>query len=173
MANFTRTYHRTSYPSISPTRTALSQGGRTVLIAGGSTGIGFSISRAFVTAGVQRVILLGRRQTQLENARKTLLSLASHKLEVLTQNCDLAKEDDIKTLWTNLQAKGVVVDVLVLNAAAAETVKEITKEIDTVWKMYEFNTKALLHMVAKFFAQGHKKGKVMVSFNSIQEPRIS
>lgn len=160
MADFTRAYHRTTYPSISPTQSALSQAGRTVLVAGSSTGIGFAICRAFVAASVSRLVLLGRRGATLEDAKNTLLSLAPHKLEVLAEQCDITKEADVSALWDKLRANQVAVDALVLNAALGIQVEEMSKAVPAVWTMYENNVLANLRMTEKFLVQGSEKGKV-------------
>ncbi|KPM44136.1 hypothetical protein AK830_g2471 [Neonectria ditissima] len=64
--------HRTVYPSISPSRPELSQAGRTVLVTEGSAGIGFAIAIAFGHAGADRVIIVGRDQSKLDESTKKL-----------------------------------------------------------------------------------------------------
>ena len=44
---YTKTFHSKSYPAISPTRPELSTAGKVVLITGGGSGIGPSITNAF------------------------------------------------------------------------------------------------------------------------------
>lgn len=46
-STFTKTIHKTTYPTIDPARPELSQAGRTVVITGGSAGIGFAIAQGF------------------------------------------------------------------------------------------------------------------------------
>ncbi|KAG6310436.1 hypothetical protein E4U22_003273, partial [Claviceps purpurea] len=61
----TKTYHSTSYDRIS-TRHGFNGTGKTVLITGGSSGIGLNIAKAFAGAGVARIAILSRsRATQL------------------------------------------------------------------------------------------------------------
>ncbi len=49
--SLTTKIHKSVYPAISPSRPALSQAGKTVLVTGASGGIGYAIARAFAAAG--------------------------------------------------------------------------------------------------------------------------
>ncbi|KIK58413.1 hypothetical protein GYMLUDRAFT_246118 [Collybiopsis luxurians FD-317 M1] len=64
LINLTSTYHRSTYPSISPSKPSLSQAGRTVLITGGGGSIGCS----FAKASASRVIVVGCRSGLLDEA---------------------------------------------------------------------------------------------------------
>ncbi|KAL2672400.1 hypothetical protein Neosp_013109 [[Neocosmospora] mangrovei] len=114
--SLTSVIHHESYPSISPTRPELSQAGRTVLVAGGSTGIGFSIAESFGAAGVTRIILTGRRQSALDEAL-TKIKKAYPKVETLGLVSDFGDDADVEKLWGGLRQGGIFVDILVLNAA--------------------------------------------------------
>ncbi|QYT04426.1 Short chain dehydrogenase/reductase [Trichoderma simmonsii] len=111
--------HKTSYPAISPSRPALSQAGRTVLITGGSGGIGYGIALAFATAGADRVIIVGRDEAKQQAAAASLAAEAgpgSHtKFE--GRAASPGSPENIDSLWDALASEGVLVDVLVLNAA--------------------------------------------------------
>lgn len=48
----------------------------TILIAGGSTGIGFALAKAFIKAG-NKVLICGRRKAKLEEAKGKLLTSVS------------------------------------------------------------------------------------------------
>lgn len=76
------TFHLKSYPSISSFNLYLSNSGRTILITGGATGVGFAISNSFAESDAKRVIILGRRLEKLEEAR----TLLSQVLTPRTQN---------------------------------------------------------------------------------------
>ncbi|KAJ4187433.1 hypothetical protein NW767_012351 [Fusarium falciforme] len=114
--SLTSVVHRESYPSISPTRSELSQAGRTVLVAGGSTGIGFSIAESFGAAGATRIILTGRRQSALDEAL-TKIKQAYPKVKTLGLVSDFGDEADVEKLWSGLRQDDIFVDILVLNAA--------------------------------------------------------
>ncbi|KAF5003602.1 hypothetical protein FDECE_9857 [Fusarium decemcellulare] len=114
--NLTSVMHRESHPAISPSRPELSQAGRTVLVAGGSTGIGFSIAESFAAAGAARVILTGRRQEALDAALAKIRGQYP-KVETLGFINDFGDEGALKELWEKFRQDGIFVDVLVINPA--------------------------------------------------------
>ncbi|KKP05480.1 hypothetical protein THAR02_02440 [Trichoderma harzianum] len=120
--SITEKTHKTSYPVISPSRPALSQAGRTVLITGGSGGIGYGIALAFAAAGAARVIIVGRDEAKQQAAAASLAAEAgpgSHtKFE--GRAASPGSPENIDSLWDALASEGVLVDVLVLNAAVTD-----------------------------------------------------
>ncbi|KAI8650530.1 hypothetical protein NCS57_01387100 [Fusarium keratoplasticum] len=114
--SLTSVVHRESYPSISPTRSELSQASRTVLVAGGSTGIGFSIAESFGAAGATRIILTGRRRSALDEALAKIKK-AYPNVKTLGLVSDFGDDTDVEKLWSGLRQGGIFVDILVLNAA--------------------------------------------------------
>ncbi len=153
----TGTTHRTVYPAISALRPELSQAGRTILITGGATGIGFAIAKAFCQAGATRVIIVGRRESVIRDA---VSSLVAHGKEIgsttefLGRPADVADLDSTARLWANFEAERIVVDVLVLNAASisgAATVLE--RGLDQIWYDYVVNARALIDLTERFYKQ--------------------
>ncbi|KAM0206627.1 hypothetical protein ACHAQD_005245 [Fusarium lateritium] len=108
--------HRESYEAISPTRPSLSQAGHTVLVAGASTGIGYSIAESFAAAAADRVIITGRRQDVLNDAVEKIKAKYP-KVEVVSIINDFGDEAATHELWKKLAHDGIFVDVLVLSAA--------------------------------------------------------
>ncbi|KAK3339833.1 hypothetical protein B0T25DRAFT_626588 [Lasiosphaeria hispida] len=163
------TLHKTPYPAISPLRPELSQAGRTVLIAGGSTGIGFAIARAYVQAKASRVILLGRREDVLKKAAATLASEAADKTATTVDAlvCDAADLADSERVWGQFKKDGVLIDVLVLNAATTGAVGPIlqTKVGDT-WRAFEVNVRMLLDFTQRFYNQEGPRKKYLVNISS-------
>ncbi|KAF5575996.1 short-chain alcohol dehydrogenase/reductase [Fusarium pseudocircinatum] len=115
-SNLISKVHRESYEAISPTRPELSQAGRTVLVAGASTGIGFSIAESFAAASATRLIITGRRQDTLDKAAEKVKTKYPNA-EVIPINNDFANENATREFWKKLAEDGVFVDVLVLSAA--------------------------------------------------------
>lgn len=162
--NFTKTVHRSSYPAIDPTRPELSQEDRTVLITGGGTGIGFAIASSFVKAGAGTIIIAGRREQILTDAKKQLdqeAQKAGKTTRVLAQVLDVTDKDAVTALWSGLKQKDIVVDVLVLNAAKFSPLQPIFEVgSDEVWSMFEANVRGPLILAEAFAKQGGDKPKV-------------
>ncbi|KAF5552846.1 short-chain alcohol dehydrogenase/reductase [Fusarium mexicanum] len=115
-SNLISKVHRESYEAISPTRPELSQAGRTVLVAGASTGIGFSIAESFAAASATRLIITGRRKNALDKAADKIKTKYSN-VEVIPIINDFADENATQEFWSKLAEDGIFVDVLVLSAA--------------------------------------------------------
>lgn len=152
-------YHKQPYSAISPTLPAVSQAGRTVVISGGSSGIGFAIARSFATAGAKRVIILGRHRETAEAAAAKLNSDAGSNVAE-ARIVDAYQLSDVERLWSDLKTEGIYVDVLVLSAAAYGAKKAIlAASLEETWGDFEANVRAPLAMTLGFSKQttGHSK----------------
>ncbi|KAF5357545.1 hypothetical protein D9757_012356 [Collybiopsis confluens] len=151
------TYHRTSYPAISPSQTALSQAGRTVLITGGGGGIGFEIARSFAKASASRIIIIGRRSALLDEAATKLREEfgTNGATEFIARQGDIGDDASISSLWEYLHSQGIFVNVLVLNAAffgpnGAET---LLLDKDEIMQAFQVNVGGNFLMTTKFVHQ--------------------
>ncbi|MBV8427918.1 MAG: SDR family oxidoreductase [Hyphomicrobiales bacterium] len=86
--------------------------GRTALVTGGNSGIGFALARALGLAGAS-LVLTARREDELAKASKRL---QSETIAVQWIAADLANAPDIEGLVGALAARQVAIDILV-NAA--------------------------------------------------------
>lgn len=156
-------YHKEPYPTISPTRPELSQVGNTVLVAGGSTGIGFAIARGFTSAGASRVIVLGRRQQVVEEAAAKLQEEGTSpnpSTVVEGRVCDISNLEDVRKLWSDLETDSVYVNVLVLSAAAFGNSTPILENgLESVWSDFEVNVRSGLNLTERFYKQKTGKGQ--------------
>ncbi|KKO97508.1 hypothetical protein THAR02_10389 [Trichoderma harzianum] len=153
MATFTQKFRTTSYPTISSDNPLNSQVGRTVLVTGGSDGIGFAIASAFAKAGASRVIILGRRHEALRVAADKLNAARSRNEPTITTfTCDITSLSSIKSTWQSIAAAGIAVDVLVLNAGNVKF-GLISEDIAAAWTAFEINVLANLRVAKLFFGQ--------------------
>jgi uncharacterized oxidoreductase len=113
--------------------------GNTILITGGSSGIGFQMAKEFLAAN-NKVIITGRNMGKLEQAKAKLGDLS-------IMQSDVSNPDSIKELFNRVSTEFPNLNVLVNNAGVMFTVNlqdhelsatELTKEIDinlkgTIW----------------------------------------
>jgi NAD(P)-dependent dehydrogenase (short-subunit alcohol dehydrogenase family) len=89
--------------------------GRSVVVTGGTRGIGRAIAEAFLTEGA-RVLITGRGESAVEVAARLA---ADHGREVLGFAGDVASEPDVRRLAALVKERFGQLDVLVNNAAIA------------------------------------------------------
>jgi NAD(P)-dependent dehydrogenase (short-subunit alcohol dehydrogenase family) len=90
---------------------------KTVLITGGSRGLGLVLARNFLKEGA-RVVICGREEITLERARTELERLGG---EVLAVPCDVTDAVQVEALITSVHERFGAVDVLVNNAGVIQT----------------------------------------------------
>ncbi|KAH7317184.1 short-chain dehydrogenase/reductase [Stachybotrys elegans] len=159
MAHFTKIYRQASYSAISSENPLNNQIGRTVVVAGASSGIGRSIAQSFAKAHAARIILLGRTES-------TLTAAAAALPHAEARVCDISSESDIQNLWERLRDEGIHVDVLVLNAALIIP-GSLTSDITSIWRSFETTVLGNLRMAQLFVAQmGDKNGHDLINISS-------
>ncbi|KAK1570233.1 short chain dehydrogenase [Colletotrichum navitas] len=157
--NFTKTIHKKPYPAILPSRPELSQKGRTILITGGSAGIGFAIAQSFAQAGAKRVIILGRRQNLVDEA-VSKLEKEYQSVQFSGFSSDVNDLGDNEKLWKGFEEDGTVIDVLVLNAAKISNDGSILAlGRDYVWDSFTMNVRSLLDLSERFYNQKNGEGR--------------
>ncbi len=118
--------------------------GNTILITGGSTGIGFALAKVFSEAG-NEVVICGRRKHKLDEAKRMLPGL--HAIQ-----CDVADAGGRKALFESTTRDFPSLNILVNNAgiqrqldltAGASALTEGEDEIES-------NLKAPIHLSAFF-----------------------
>lgn len=103
----------------------------TILITGGSSGIGFEMAKQFLAAK-NKVIITGRNMNKLEKAKQKLG-------DVTIIQSDVSNPDSIKELYKKVSKEFPDLNVLINNAGVMSTINlqdhnlspdELTKEID-------------------------------------------
>ena len=87
---------------------------KTVVITGGTRGIGYGLAQAFLQRGCQ-VVICGRSQ---ESTQEAVNKLASDygKERVLGQACDVSNYDQVQALWDAAKAHFGQLDIWINNA---------------------------------------------------------
>jgi NAD(P)-dependent dehydrogenase (short-subunit alcohol dehydrogenase family) len=89
--------------------------GRTVIVTGGSEGLGRAIARAMVSAGAN-VVVCARGERNLHHTRTELEAMASPGQTILARTADVSRRDDVERLVSEALAAFPRVDALVNNA---------------------------------------------------------
>jgi uncharacterized oxidoreductase len=117
--------------------------GRTVLITGGTSGIGLELARQLIARG-NTVVVTGRNAERLTAAQQTVANL--HALQ-----SDVSDPEGIKALYAAVSSKFPAFDTLINNAGTMRNIKlnqhhelgELTAEIDgnlkgPIWMVEQF-----------------------------------
>lgn len=174
--SFITQIRRGPYDAIAPTQPQLSAAGKTVLVTGGATGIGFSIAKHFAAAGATTVILFARRPQSLADAAAAIAK-EHPNTQILTYSVDVS---NLQAITKGLQAasnsaKSKTIDIVVTSAAffptASATLDVPTSEIQSV---IQTNVIGHFHLVREFIAlpshTGHQKTVIDVSSNGALHP---
>jgi len=89
---------------------------KTVLITGGSRGLGLVMAREFAREGA-RLVLCARDEQELDQAR---LDLEKFGTEVMTARCDVTNRHDVMAMVANVYTQLGSIDVLVNNAGVIQ-----------------------------------------------------
>ena len=133
--------------------------GKTVVITGGSRGLGLELSRLLAQEGAN-LALCARNLDELENARAELLA---YGISVYTEPCDLTDKAQIDRFIANVQEALGPVDVLINNAGIIlVSPYENTIEADFREAM-EVNFWAAFHMVNAVLPhmRSRKQGRIV------------
>lgn len=129
--------------------------GKTVLITGGSRGLGLAMAGAFASAGA-RLVICSRSGSQLENAR---LELEESGAEVLAVQADLRNEDEVMQMVQKAVDRFGGIDVLVNNAGVMIIGPQNVMNTGDYKEAMDANVWSALHCIKAvlphFKAQGH------------------
>src|SRR5947209_13145713 len=95
--------------------------GNTILITGGTSGIGLDFAEEFLKSG-NKVIICGRRENRLEEIRQK-------NTEIITYVSDVANQKDRESLAEQVISDHPDVNVLI-NNAGVQLLTDLTKPVD-------------------------------------------
>jgi uncharacterized protein len=118
---------------------------RTVLVTGGSTGIGLELAHLFARDGYS-LILVARDKVKLEQTAEQLRQ--EHSVEVQSIVCDLSGPSAATSLFDKIVAQGKQIDVLVNNAGFGVYGLFVENDHRREWEMIAVNIVALTQLTA-------------------------
>ncbi|CAJ2501763.1 Uu.00g046160.m01.CDS01 [Anthostomella pinea] len=139
--NYTKIQHNKPYAAISLSLPQLSAALKTVLIAGGSAGIGKATALAFLQAGCARLALTGRR-ADVVSATASELKKQYPKAEILDFAVNDANGMDDAFASAKARLGGSAVDVVVnCTGHMASLAPVATADLEDWWLGFEANVK--------------------------------
>lgn len=168
--SFTKTPHKHTYPALSPSLPQHSAEGKTILISGGSQGIGLEIAKSFAVAKASNLVLLARNKDALAEAKAAVEK--EHSTKVYTYAVDISDLARIAEIVNQIHQEIADPDVLVLSAGILhKQLKVFDISIEDLQKSLEINCTdnfALVKAFLKQHVQSPKgKQKVIINLSSV------
>ncbi|KAF2726632.1 NAD(P)-binding protein [Polyplosphaeria fusca] len=136
----TASWHNDKYPTIDPSHPNLSQNGKTVVVTGAGSGVGRATALAFAVAGAERLILIGRTSSTLQETQGMLKEGAPH-VDCMVCPASVTDEVKVKDIARDIGPW----DVLVLNAGYISSPSTIVNDsVQSWWNNYEVNVKSVV-----------------------------
>lgn len=135
--------------------------GKTVLVTGGTSGIGGSIAINFAEEGAS-VIVIGRN---VERGHNFIAEAKKRGLNIVFYQCDVTKREELYLLHRELLNNMIYIDILVSNAGMLITgaLEEIT---DEDWDaVYSVNVKSAMYLCQEFIDE-LKERQGVILFNA-------
>ena len=130
---------------------------KTILITGGSSGIGLEISKLFASNGFG-ICWVSLFEDEVKEAKAELLkSNPDTSIHYLIQ--DLSKEEGAKNVWDWVQSNNFDIDVLVNNAGFATFGMSVDIPYEKEGNMIQLNVLSVYKLTRLFLAEMRKKEK--------------
>ena len=139
--------------------------GKTVIITGGGTGIGFEIAKSFLVCGAQ-VNIVGRRKEVLDKALLQLKKEIPNLDErIISISCDMSNEKSVRDLFHTVQSTFQNIDVLINNCGTWSLGSINDLENGEIQNHFNSNFKSTI-LGTKYAATYLRKSGVIVNIGS-------
>ena len=170
--SLTKEWHNEPYPAIDPTKPQFSLKGKTVVITGGSRGIGKATALAFAAAGTSILGLTARTTAALEPVKAEISkSFPGTKVHIFA--ADVLDTSALKTAFEAVKAASPNqqgIDILVHNAgyfSDGSLIGDADADGEEYWKSYHINIRGSYNVTRAFLATLHPK-----SSDGSHEPQL-
>lgn len=92
--------------------------GKTVLVTGGSKGIGRAVAEAMAGQGANVIVNYGHDENSAEDAVR---AIEKHGVKVLAIKADITNQDEVASMFTQIKNVFPRIDILINNAGVAES----------------------------------------------------
>ncbi|ORB09215.1 short-chain dehydrogenase [Mycobacterium mantenii] len=116
---------------------------KTAVITGANSGIGLATAQRFLADGADRVFITGRRQTELEDAARSLGPRAT------AVRGDVGTPGDLDRLYTEVAAAGNGLDIVMANAGSTRVARLGEIAEDDLDALLTTNVKGVIYTVQK------------------------
>lgn len=134
---------------------------KVIIVTGGGSGLGFSMSKYFLELGA-KVIITSRNLDKLKNAAEELNQLTND--EVLPLTCDVRNYDEVEQMLTNAISHFGKIDILLNNAAGnfiSPTERLSANAFDVIIDIVLKGTKNCTLALGKHWIKEKQKGTIL------------
>ena len=130
--------------------------GKSVLITGGTSGIGLELARLFARDGY-KLVIVARDEAELASAAERIKD--EYNAEVTTISKDLFEPDGAFDLYEEVKAKGITIDVLVNNAGQGQYGLFVDTDINRELEIIQLNISSLVVLTKLYLKEMVMRGE--------------